>query len=159
MFPNIKRLNLKFMKTQKHYLLVLLLLAIILLVHFPHLKNQFVDWDDYNMILQDSSIRELSFANTIQIFKDHLTFKYARIIPLTYLTYAIDYRMADYNKSLELDPDQMIALLNRGMLYFDQRNYDLAYKEFEKVLRIQPDNKPALDKKLEIEKKHRTGKP
>ncbi len=53
--------------------------------------------------------------------------------------------LADYNKTLELDPNYVDAYLNRGSLYVDQLGKnDLGIADFNKLLELEPGNADAI---------------
>jgi tetratricopeptide (TPR) repeat protein len=51
--------------------------------------------------------------------------------------------LADLNHTMELRPRYADALLNRAMVHFDMTQFELALKDLEEVLRIQPGNEMA----------------
>jgi len=57
-----------------------------------------------------------------------------------------DYKaaLADYDKALEIDPQSIEALHDRGLVYIDQTQYDKAVADFTAVLQIDPLNIDAL---------------
>ena len=46
--------------------------------------------------------------------------------------------LADYNKAIELDPDDAIVYNNRGLLYKAQKKEDLALADFNKAIELNP---------------------
>ncbi len=48
------------------------------------------------------------------------------------------------NKQLQLQPDNLPALINRGAIEMRMQNYDAARKAFDRVLQMQPDSSVAL---------------
>lgn len=46
----------------------------------------------------------------------------------------------DYTLSINLYPEDLTALLHRANLYFNQRKYDLAEKDFNKIIELEPGN-------------------
>ena len=57
-----------------------------------------------------------------------------------------DYKAAleDIDKALEIDPQSIAALHDRGLVYLDQTQYDKAIADFTAVLQIDPQNIDAL---------------
>ncbi len=56
----------------------------------------------------------------------------------------------NYNKSLELDKNQVKALLHKGQLYKRATNYDGAMEEFQNAIKIDPNFAPAYREMGEI---------
>ncbi len=58
----------------------------------------------------------------------------------------LDYDMAlrEFNRILELDPQNPYALGNRGEIYIRQKNYDAARKDLEKAIEVDPKYERAL---------------
>ncbi len=46
--------------------------------------------------------------------------------------------MNDYSRVLNMNPKNALALQSRGILYFDQKRYDLALEDLNKAIKIQP---------------------
>ena len=53
-----------------------------------------------------------------------------------------DYDLAiqDFNKAIELKPDDVMIYNNRGMTYGDKGDYDLAIQDFDKVIELNPEH-------------------
>jgi tetratricopeptide (TPR) repeat protein len=51
--------------------------------------------------------------------------------------------IADYNKALELQPDNALAFSNRGDAYYQKQDYALAINDYNKALLIKPGFSPA----------------
>ena len=62
---------------------------------------------------------------------------------------------ANYNKSLELDKNQVKALFHKGQLYRRATNYDGAMDEFQNAIKIDPNFAPAYREMGEISFKQR----
>ncbi|MEW6041460.1 MAG: tetratricopeptide repeat protein, partial [Elusimicrobiota bacterium] len=52
----------------------------------------------------------------------------------------IDRAIINYQKALEINPDDIQVHTDLGHLYLTKRMYDKAQREFEKVLTLDPDN-------------------
>ncbi len=52
--------------------------------------------------------------------------------------------LADYNKTLEIKPDNAIAYLGRGKAHFNLKSYDLSVKDFDKALELNPKDSVAF---------------
>jgi len=50
----------------------------------------------------------------------------------------------DYNKAIELKPDFIPALLNRGSLFFSKKLFAEAKADFEKIISLNPNHNEAL---------------
>jgi tetratricopeptide (TPR) repeat protein len=46
--------------------------------------------------------------------------------------------MADYNKAIEINPQYAELYNNRGIVYYDLKEYDKAIKDYNKALEIDP---------------------
>ncbi len=46
--------------------------------------------------------------------------------------------LADFGKSISLNPNHWPAYHNRGLLYLDMKKYDLARKDFDRAIQIDP---------------------
>jgi len=71
--------------------LIILLTA---LVFHNTLNNGFVDWDDYEYIVDNPFIKAISIANILQIFSEPYFSNYH---PLTTLSYALDFKLFGLN--------------------------------------------------------------
>jgi hypothetical protein len=105
-------------KQTDNFFYPLILAFITLILFLPNLQNNFVNWDDYNMILLDPSNQELSFANTFQIFKDHLTLKYSRVVPLAYLSYSLEHHFFGFNPVYFHLTNNCLHTLNVVLVFF-----------------------------------------
>ncbi len=52
--------------------------------------------------------------------------------------------MQKFQKVLELDADNLVAIFNLGIIYVEREEQELAMKQFEKVLEIKPDDYKSL---------------
>ena len=59
---------------------------------------------------------------------------------------------ADLDKSLEMNPNQPIALFSRGVLFVNKGEKEKARADFEAVLKLTPDNKAAKDQLAALDK-------
>src|SRR5262245_57471321 len=78
--------------SERHQNLLILLgiLVLTVLIYANSIGNGFVDFDDPENVLDNYSIRELTFANLSHWFTTPLQFMYT---PLVYLSYAVDYQI------------------------------------------------------------------
>lgn len=49
-----------------------------------------------------------------------------------------DLAVADYNKSIELNPKDSLSYLSRGLSYYNKKAYDLAVADFDKGIALDP---------------------
>jgi tetratricopeptide (TPR) repeat protein len=49
-----------------------------------------------------------------------------------------DLVITQYNKILEIDPNNTVTLYRLGLIYYDKKDYKQAYKYFEKVVNLYP---------------------
>jgi TonB family protein len=67
--------------------------------------------------------------------------------------------LADYNKTLEMKPDNAVAYLGRGKAHFNLKSYDLSVKDFDKALELNPKDSTAfLNRGVSYEKLGETRK-
>ena len=57
----------------------------------------------------------------------------------------LDNAVADFSKAIEISPNDLMALGNRGRLYLIRREYAKAIADFDKVLEMAPDRSDAYD--------------
>ncbi len=55
--------------------------------------------------------------------------------------------MADYNKVIEINPQDADAYNNRGYVYYNLKEYDKAIKDYNKAIEINPQNPYASNNK------------
>lgn len=67
--------------------------------------------------------------------------------------------LADYNKTLEMKPDNAVAYLGRGKTHYSLKSYDLSVKDFDKALELNPkDSMAFLNRGVSYEKLGETRK-
>jgi protein O-mannosyl-transferase len=79
-----------FIRKKKKFLSMLFLLSITFLIYSNSFYNEFTNWDDDDLIIKNTAIRELSWENIKKIFDIKKGGTYQ---PVRVLSYAIDYRM------------------------------------------------------------------
>jgi len=52
--------------------------------------------------------------------------------------------LADYNKSLEIKPDNAVAYLGRGRAHYNLKEYDLSVKDFDRAVELNPKDSAAF---------------
>ena len=50
-----------------------------------------------------------------------------------------DLALADYNKAIQINPEDAAAYYNRASLYSDQKKWDLALADYNKAIQINPE--------------------
>lgn len=80
--------------TKQHWLIVGLFAAVALLVYGSSLSNDFVNYDDTRLILENELIRNMDPISWWQIFTSYEEVLYA---PLLFISYQIDYAFAELN--------------------------------------------------------------
>jgi len=67
--------------------------------------------------------------------------------------------LADYNKTLEMKPDNAVAYLGRGKAHYNLKSYDLSLRDFDKALELNPkDSATFLNRGVSYEKLGETRK-
>lgn len=108
---------------------------VVFLVYLPALKGGFVNWDDYDYVLQTSEIRSLDFGTIAWALT---SFKVANWHPLTWISYSLDYHF------WKLDPagyhlqNMVLHALNVVILILLLYTLILRYKEADPVGVISP---------------------
>src|SRR5580692_1395514 len=77
-------------ESKKFRLGAVIVLVLTLLAHVRALQGKFVEWDDTSHITRNAAIRSLSFENLRVMFTKPTAKLYC---PLTWLSYAVDYRI------------------------------------------------------------------
>jgi Flp pilus assembly protein TadD len=82
--------------TEKKFFLLTVscVLLLIILVYANSLQNDFTNWDDRGLVVEDPAIRSLSFANLLEMFTPRPGKTYQ---PVRVLSYAIDYHFWQLN--------------------------------------------------------------
>ena len=72
---------------------ILILLSITFLAYRPTLNHGFTNWDDEPHLVENPSVRLLSYENIKTIFRDNVNLAY---IPLTTLSFAFEYHFVGH---------------------------------------------------------------
>ena len=91
-----------------------ILTGVFFLTFSPCLKNGFVQWDEDRYLLENTQIRDFSPSGIAQLFDPHVNGIY---IPLTLLTYSIEYHFCKYSPQI-YHLDNIILHLFNGFLVF-----------------------------------------
>jgi len=99
--------------------LILIAITIVILVSFfammPTLSCEFVNWDDPAYVINEPDITNLSFAN---IKKMATSFYCATYVPITMLSYAIEYHFAGETPFLYHLDNLILHLLSCGFVFW-----------------------------------------
>ena len=91
--PSSTKVN--FWQSQSLWMPISLLLVATIVVFYPSLQNDFVNWDDNSFIYENQSIRALTLENLKIYFSDNVLGAYA---PLVFFSFALEYQL------FELEP-------------------------------------------------------
>ncbi len=86
-----------------------------LLFYFPVLRNEFSNWDDAEIITENLHIRSLNFANLSWMFSD---LRSGNWMPLTWLSFALDYRWGGLNPMAYHLDNLLMHALNTLLVFF-----------------------------------------
>ena len=92
-----------------------LLIIISIFCLYPCLDNDFVNWDDNEYILQNLDIRAFSIKNLNRIFS---TFYAGAYVPLTIISYALDYQIAGLNPKFFHIVNLILHLINILLVFW-----------------------------------------
>ncbi|MCA9409485.1 MAG: hypothetical protein KC733_12400, partial [Candidatus Omnitrophica bacterium] len=101
--------------------------AILVLVFFSYiaaLNNDFVNWDDGPHLVDNLSVRSLSLENIKNIFKSTISKTY---IPLTTLSWAVEYSFIKYNPFYYHLNNLLLHLANVALIFTLARQIGLSY--------------------------------
>lgn len=105
----------RFLERPKNILLAIgVVLLVTFMVYFPVLDNDFVNWDDDRYVTNNLLIRDFSWQ-TIKYFFTELYFM--MYIPLTMITYTIEYALVGLNPWLYHLNNLFLHLLNTTLVY------------------------------------------
>jgi protein O-mannosyl-transferase len=85
------------------------LIIIILIAYSPIKKNTFLTWDDNLYVVTNQDISNLNFENVKNIFSHNYVCNY---IPITILSYAIDYNIGELDPAVYTITNLLIHILN-----------------------------------------------
>ncbi len=108
----------------------------------------------FGMILQESGKVEQAKVAYHRILKADSSFSRAWY-NLGYITLVLEndpnQALAYFNKSIELNPEYVDAIYNRGLIYEQNGDAHSARQEYRKVLKMQPDHEKAISGMNRIE--------
>lgn len=105
------------MNNKKTLLILSLILIATAILFSPILHNDFVNWDDPEFLTDNVDVRELSFANTIEIFRKHLTGEFAPVLPLSIFTYSLEYHFFGYSPLVVHLNNLILHLFNSALVF------------------------------------------
>lgn len=94
---------------------VFFILAITFISFLPSLKNDFVNWDDPQYALENTSIRKLTPGNIKTIFSSFYVGNYQ---PLTMLTYSVEYNFFKLNPVAYHATNMFLHLMNCLLVFW-----------------------------------------
>lgn len=98
------------MSQKKKIVLSVVLISFISFIAFiPSLRNGFTHWDDDVLVTENMTIRELSWPNLGHFFTSYYISTY---IPLTLLSFAIEYRIAELNPQVYHTTNLVLHMFN-----------------------------------------------
>jgi tetratricopeptide (TPR) repeat protein len=102
--------------TERHQNSLILggILLLTVLIYANSIGNGFVDFDDPENVMDNYSIRELTFDNVAHWFTTPLQFMYT---PLAYLSYAIDYQIGGLSPQMYHVTNLVLHLVNVVLVY------------------------------------------
>lgn len=104
------------MSQKKKIILSVVLISLISFIAFiPSLRNGFTHWDDNILVTENMTIRELSWHNMAHFFTSYYISTY---IPLTLLSFAIEYHVAELNPRIYHMTNLIIHIINCLLVFF-----------------------------------------
>jgi len=103
--------------TQKTKLIIFACVVLILTFIFlsPCLQNNYCNWDDYHLITANHSIKDLSLNNIKEIFTTGYVGTY---IPLTVLSFALEYKLSGLNPVISHTINLIFHLFNVLLVFW-----------------------------------------
>jgi len=98
----------------KRLLLIGIILTVIFVLFSPVIKYDFVNWDDTSHFTEHDSIRSLSIVNIKEMFTETVLNVY---IPLTSLSYAVEYYFFGPNPRIIHFTNLILHLITTGLLF------------------------------------------
>ncbi len=102
--------------TEKHRVLIsiFLILIITIIAFLPSLKNEFTNWDDMGLVVENTAIRDLSWRNIRSIFTSSFISTY---IPLTILSFSLEYHFFELNPLAYHTTNLILHLVNCVLVF------------------------------------------
>lgn len=102
-------------KSVRPWVWVVCLLVVTFITFRPALKNNFVNWDDDKLVLQNGDIQKISAANASKWFTSYYANMYH---PLTVMVYAVEYRLFKLNPVYFHLVNLLLHLLNVVLVFY-----------------------------------------
>lgn len=109
-----KRLSIQKNKSQI-WIIALLIAFVTCLFYLPTINNEFVNWDDSLAIIENPMIRSFSFSSIHEMATSFLTGNW---IPLTWLSFALDYSIGKLNPAIYHGHNLLLHLTNTVLVFF-----------------------------------------
>lgn len=103
------------LKPLNSWIVVLFISCVTILFYLPSLRNGFVNWDDPMGIIENYSIRFLNLSFFKWMFTTFLTGNW---IPLTWLSFALDYSVGKLNATVYHAHNLLLHVINTGLVFF-----------------------------------------
>ncbi len=104
------------MNSYKHILVITIIVALTVFAFLPSLENSFVnDWDDNVHLLHNSRVRSLDTENIKGMFSQMVEGTY---IPLTVLSYAVEYHFSEYEPFTYHLTNLILHVAVTGLVYW-----------------------------------------
>ena len=113
-------------ESKRYSIICLAILILISLLYFNSLRNNFVNWDDPGLILQNKKIRSLEWDNIREIFTPQ---KSTTFQPIRVLSYAIDYRFWKLNPMGYRITNILLYILTSIMVYLTLLHLSKHFRE------------------------------
>jgi len=113
-------------KIRQHLAALLILASLIFITFLPCLKNNFVYWDEDQFLLKDPLIKDFTLSGFIHLFDPHtigqsvpasIYSSAASYIPLTLLSYSVEYHFFQFNPFIYHLDNLILHILNAILVY------------------------------------------
>jgi len=102
-------------KPERPLLTLLLILFATVIIWYPSVKNDFVNWDDLIYVLNNDMIHSFSVENITKMFS---SFWLGNYHPLTILSYTFDYQFFRLTPHGYHFHNMLLHLLNTALVFF-----------------------------------------
>lgn len=96
------------------YIAILLIVTLLSVVFFPALNYNFVNWDDTKYVYENELITSFSWENIKYFFTNYYFLMY---LPITMLTYMLDYLVNGYDPSVFHTTSLVFHILNSCLVF------------------------------------------
>ena len=98
-----------------HYLILSVIIILTFIIYSDSLKNDFVSWDDSSLLINNNEIRNITTENIGKMFSNSYVYMY---VPLTVLSFAIEYKFFALNPVAYHAGNLILHLLNVILVFF-----------------------------------------